>query len=187
MRGSGTGLFRRNRKCAAKLIGISYLSAELVFCGVNQKCAHNPNEISAFGSELVFRQVPGKSIQGRRHAQRFGGFGGFSGVAPVDPIRHRVAGIARSPTGLCLAPARRLALRFTACSLAHADSRVRAEPPPTDPAGLLPGLGHPFSSSIGLVGNFWGAGVGQFSRAPKGSGHDARRARIPGALRHSRE
>ncbi len=62
MRRLGSGLFRRWRKCAGKPLGINGLRLELVFCGPQEKCAHNPNEISAFTAELVFREVPGKLV-----------------------------------------------------------------------------------------------------------------------------
>jgi hypothetical protein len=56
---TGTGLSRRQGKCAGKSRGIKEIRAELVFRGADHYCSHNPNEISALGSELVFRDLPG--------------------------------------------------------------------------------------------------------------------------------
>ena len=115
--------------------------------------------------ELVFRQIPGKSAQWRGRAERLGR---RLPVALVDPVGGRVAGIAGSPVGLDLPPARSLAVRLTAGALAVTDSRVRTEPPPTDPTRPLPGIRHarPSSNRFQEV-NFWRARAGQSWRAPK--------------------
>ena len=101
MRRLRTGLSRRGGKCAGKRLGISRIRFGLVFRGLDEKCAHNRNEISALAGELVFRQVPGKSVQGWGRAERFGvgvlvalleaigdGVGGIAGDLPLaDPGR----------------------------------------------------------------------------------------------------
>ena len=98
--------------------------------------------------------------------------------ALLDPVGGGVAEVPAAPTGLRLLAAFCLALRTTAGALAIADSRIRAEPPPTDPARSLPGIGHarssaPFpecgNSATDGLGHFWQAEVGRSSRAPKPS------------------
>ena len=164
---AGSGLFRRMGKCAGKPRGINQIGPELVFRGTQQKCTHNPNEISSFASELVFRQVPGKFVQRRGYAERFGRWRRLRRVALIDSIGGGVARVSGAPTGLRFLAAGGLALRLTAGSLAVADSRVRSEPPPADPAGFLPGIGHSPSSSAVQMAHFWRAWVGRSSRAPK--------------------
>ena len=144
MRRRGSGLFRRVGKCAGKPRAINWIRPELVFRRAQQKCAQNPNKISALASELVFRKVPGKSVQRRWRAERFGG---LILVALGDSMGGRVAGVAGAPTGLRLLAAGSLAVRFTASALAVADSHVWPEPPSADPARSLPGIGHARSSS----------------------------------------
>ena len=70
----GTGLLPKRGKCAGNCFGISDIRADLVFRGADDQCSHNANEISALRAELVFRDVPGKLVQRRGQAQRFGGF-----------------------------------------------------------------------------------------------------------------
>lgn len=152
MRGFWTGLFRRGGKCAGKPFRISEIRLELVFRGLDEKCAHNGNEISALAGELVFRHVPGKLVQRRRRTERFG-VGVL--VALLDPIGGGVSGIAGAPTGLGFLAPGRLAVRLAASVLAVADSVIRLEPPAADPAGPLAGIGHAGSSSAGWVGQFW--------------------------------
>lgn len=142
---AGTGLFRRSGKCARNPRRISYIRPELVFRGPKKKSAHNPNEISTFGSELVFRQIPGKLVQRRRHAQRFGGRIGSHG-ALLDAVGGCVLRVPRAPARLRLATPPRLALGCGAGALPRADSRIRPKPPPADGARSLPGLGHGSSS-----------------------------------------
>ena len=166
MRRLGSGLFRRRGKCAGIHRGINDLRLQLVFRGPQEKCANNPNEISAFATELVFREVPGKLVQRGRDTQRFGVFGGVRPMALVDPVGDSVTGVAGSPTGLGFLAAGLLAVRPIAGSLTLADSRVRTEPPPADPARFLPGFGHARPWSPGWVGQFCRAGVGRFSQAP---------------------
>ena len=161
MREAGTGPFRRSGKCAENLRGISYIRAELVFRGAEEKSAHNPNEISAFSPKLVFRQIPGKLVQRRRQAQRFGGRIGAQ-CPLLDAIGRCVVRVPRAPVRLRFAAARRLALLRAAGALPHANSRVRPKPPPADGARSLPGLGHgssspcsaPRSDQIGVAQRF---------------------------------
>ena len=103
-----------------------------------------PMKSAPCASELVFREVPGKSVQRRGRADRFGG---LILVALGDSMGGRVAGVAGAPTGLRLLAASFLAVRFTASALAVADSHVWPEPPSADPARSLPGIGHARSSS----------------------------------------
>lgn len=168
MRRLRTGLSRRGGKCAGKRLGISRIRFGLVFRGLDEKCTHNRNEISALAGELVFRQVPGKSVQGWGRAERFG-VGVL--VALLEAIGDGVGGIAGAPTGLGFLAPGLLAVRLAAGVLAVADSVIRLEPPAADPAGPLAGIGHAGPSSAGWVGQFWRVGVGQFSRAPKRYGH----------------
>ena len=142
---AGTGLFRRSGKCARNPRGISYIRAELVFRSAEEKSAHNPNEISAFSPELVFRQIPGKLVQRRWQAQRFGGRIGAQ-CPLLDAIGRCVVRVPSAPVRLRFAAARRLALRRGAGALPRADSRVRPKPPPADGARSFPGLGHGSSS-----------------------------------------
>ena len=138
---------------------ISKIRLELVFRRAEEECAQNCNEISALAFELVFREIPGKSVQGRGRAE---GLGGFFQVTLDDPTGGCVAGVTGAPTGLCLPPASFLAVRFTTGTLAIAHSHVRSEPPPADPARSLPGIRHARSSSPSPTVNFWGVRVGQF-------------------------
>ena len=71
----------------------------------------------------------------------------------INTVGGPVAGVVVTPTGLCFLPARGLAFRLGAGSLALAYSRVRQKPLPADPAGFLPGFGHGCQSSSGFV---WG-------------------------------
>lgn len=152
MHGFRTGLFRRVAKCAGKLIGISQIRLELVFRGLQEKCARNRNEINALAGELVFREVPGKSVQRRRRAERFG-LGVL--VALFDAIGGGVGRITGTPTGLCFLAPGVLAVCLVAGVLPVADSVIRLEPPAADPAWPLPGIGHAGSSSADWVGQFW--------------------------------
>jgi hypothetical protein len=93
---AGTGLFRQSGKCAGNPRRISYIRPELVFRGPKQESAHNANEISTFRSELVFRQIPGKLVQRRRHAQQFGGRISAYG-ALLDAIAGRILRVPRAP------------------------------------------------------------------------------------------
>ena len=142
---AGTGLFRPSGKCAGNLPEISYIHAELVFRGAEEESAHNTNEISTFGSELVFRQIPGKLVQRRWQAQRFGRRIGTQ-CPLLDTVGGCVVRVPHAPARLRLATPPRLALRCGAGALPRADSRVRPKPPPADGARSLPGLGHGSSS-----------------------------------------
>lgn len=152
MHGLGTGLFRPGGNCGGKPFRISQIRPELVFRGLQEKYAHNRNEINALTLELVFRQVPGKSGQG------WGSTEWFSVrvlVALLDAIGSGVAGIAGAPTGLCLLAPGFLAVRLAAGVLAVAYSVIRLEPPAADPAWPLAGIGHAGPSSLVWVGQFW--------------------------------
>ena len=176
-----TGLSRQKGKCVGKSRQINPISLELVFRGPNEECSHNPNEISSLGSELIFRQIPGKLVQGCRHAQWFWRGRGLRRTL-LDPVAGCVIRAPAAPTRLGLLPTRPLAFRLAAGMLPLAYPRVRPEPPAADPARSLPGLWHgdaswsprfaasgPGFRSEGL-GHFWKVWVGHFSRAPKPKG-----------------
>ena len=91
-------------------------------------------------AELVFRDVPGKLVQRRGQAQWFGGFGLLRTL--VDSPCDGVAGVAITPVCLGFLTSRRLAVGIPAGALAASHSRVGPEPPATDGARSLPGLGH---------------------------------------------
>jgi hypothetical protein len=143
----GSGLLCWGGGVAGNPFPVNGIAGGLVFRGVEEECTHNPNKISAFAAELVFREIPGESAQGCGDAERFGRRGRVRGIALVNSAGGRVAGVALAPTGLRFLPARGLAFRLTASSLALADSGVQIEPPPADPAGFLPGFGHEPSSA----------------------------------------
>ncbi len=145
MREVGTGLLRGKGKCAGNCRGISEIRADLVFRGAEDQCSKNPNEIRALRAELVFREAPGKLIEWRRHSQRFRSL--RLRRALVNPPRYEIAGIPIAPVRLGLLPARRLTFRFPARPLTGSHSGVRPEPPATDRARSLPGLGHRDDSS----------------------------------------
>lgn len=100
--------------------------------------------------------------------------------ALVNPPGDGIARVPAPPTGLRLLPACGLAFRHPAGMLAVPYSRVRPEPTAADRARSLPGLWHGDASwspcggtncprlRSGCLGHFWKAGVGKFSRAPKG-------------------
>jgi hypothetical protein len=140
MREAGTGLLRKQGKCAGNCRGINQIRAELVFRRADDQCSHNANEISALRAELVFRDVPGKLVQWRRHSQRLRSLP--LRRALVNPPCDAIAGVATAPGLLCLLTACALAFRFPAGSLSASHSRVRPEPPATNRARSLPGLGH---------------------------------------------
>ena len=106
-------------------------------------------------------------MQRRRNAEWFRIFGDVRPVALVDAVGGGVAGVAAAPTGLGLLATGFLAVGVTAGALTWADSRVRTEPPPADPARFLPGFGHARPWSPGWVGQFWRVGAGRFWQAPK--------------------
>ena len=141
MREVGTGLLRRKRKYAWNCCGISEIRADLVFRGADDECSHNANEISSLWAELVFRDVPGKLVEWWGQSQRFRCFG-VRRRAPVDSPCDGVAGVAITPACLGLLTARGLAVGIPAGALATSHSRVGPEPPATDCARSLPGLGH---------------------------------------------
>ena len=140
MREVGTGLLRKRRKCAGNCFGISEIRADLVFRDADDQCSHNTNEISALRAELVFRDLPGKLVEWSWQSKRFRGFGLHR--APVDSPCDGVAGVAITPACLGLLTARGLAVGIPAGALATSHSRVGPEPPATDCARSLPGLGH---------------------------------------------
>ncbi len=129
---AGTGLSRRQGKCAGKSRWINQIRPELVFRGSDHQCSHNPNEISSLRSELVFRKVPGKLVQGRGKSQWFCRWFNL-GRPLINPVGDGVARVPAPPTGLGLLPPRRLTLRFTAGVVAASYSRVRPEPPSSGP------------------------------------------------------
>ena len=152
MHGFRTGLFRRGGKCAGKPFPFSEIGLELVFHRLEEKSAHNRNEINALAWELVFRQVPGKLVQRRGSTERLGV---RVLVALLNAIGGGIARIAGTPTGLCFLSPGLLAVRLAAGVLAVADPVIWLEPPAADPAGPLVGIGHAGPSSSALVGQFW--------------------------------
>jgi hypothetical protein len=145
MREAGTGLLRGKGKCAGNSRGISEIRADLVFRCAEDQCSQKPNEIRGLHTELVFREAPGKLVEWRGHAQRFRSL--RLRRALVNPPRNAIAGIPIAPVRLGPLTARRLTFRIPAGSLTGAHSRVRPEPPATDCARSLPGLGHRDDSS----------------------------------------
>jgi hypothetical protein len=138
---SGTGLYRRTRKCPGKPRRITTIHAELVFRGAYQKCAHTTNEISALSSELVFRDIPWQLIQRRRQAQRLPRRIGLTG-ALLDAVCSPVLWIPPAPICLCFSPPLLLAVRLATRALPLTYTRVRPKPSPTNGARSLPGLWH---------------------------------------------
>ena len=109
--------------------------------------------------ELVFREVPGKLVQGSGQSQRFRIFP--LRRALVNTPRDGITGVAIAPVCLGLLPSRRLTVGISTGPLPGSHARVRPEPPATDRARSLPGLGHrddPSSSSrllaLGISGQF---------------------------------
>ena len=140
MREVGTGLLRKRGMCAGNCFRISAIRADPVFRGADDQCSHNTNEISALRTEPVFRDVPGKLVERRWQSKRFRGFG-LRG-APVDSPGDGVAGVSITPVCLGFLTSRRLAFGIPAGALPTSHSRVGPEPPATDSARSLPGLGH---------------------------------------------
>lgn len=140
MRRAGTGLFPQRGKSAGKPCWIKRIRPHLVFRDTQDECPHNAKEISALRAELVFRELPGKSRQRRRQAQRLRRLG--LGLAPVQSPAEGVVRIATPPVGLRLPPPRRLTFRPMAGSLAGAYTWIGTEPPAADGARFLAGLGH---------------------------------------------
>lgn len=99
-----------------------------------------PNKTGTLDAELVLREIPGKSIQRRRHL----GWIGISGrVALHDPPSCEVAGVAPPPVGLSRCAPLSLTLSVRARALAIAYARVRTKPSSTETAGALATpLGH---------------------------------------------
>ena len=126
--------------CAGNYRGINNLSHELVLRGPQQKCPHNPNEISTFRPELVLRDVPGKSTQRLRQSQRFRH--SLPRGPALYPASDEVIRIVRTPRGLGLFAARRLAFWLPTSPLSHSHSCVGPEPAPTDCTGSLSSLRH---------------------------------------------
>jgi hypothetical protein len=126
--------------CAENCFGISEIRADPVFRGADDQCSHNANEISALQTELVFRDLPGKLVERRGQSKRFRGFG--LRRALVDSPCDGVAGVPITPVCPGFLAARRLAVGIPAGALAASHSRVGPEPPATDGARSLPGLGH---------------------------------------------
>ena len=136
-----TGLFRRNGKCAGKPHRMSDIRPELVFRGTQEDSTQNHNEIGAFSPELIFRQIPGKLVQRRRHSQRFGRRIGCD-RALLDPVSGGVLRVPDAPVRLRLTAPRCLTFWLAAGPLSRSDSRVRSKPPPANRARSLPGLWH---------------------------------------------
>ncbi len=141
MREVGTGLSRKQGKCTGNWCGISEIRADLIFRGANDQCSHNTNEICALRAELVFRDVPGKLVERRGQPQWFRRIG-LCRRAPVDAPCDRITGVLITPVCLGLLTPRRLAVGIAAGSLPTSHSRIWPEPPATDGARSLPGLGH---------------------------------------------
>src|SRR5215831_2337118 len=121
------------------------MQPDLVFRRTHYECAHNPKEISGFAAELVFRHVPGKSVQWRRHTQRLRR--PFLRAALLETIAGGIVPVLGPPLSLRFLPPRRLAFRLTARLLTRADPRIGTEPAAADQAGSLPEGGHRDPSS----------------------------------------
>ena len=67
----------------------------------------------------------------------------------INAVGGGVAWVIGAPVCLGFLSAGGLAFGLSAAALAVADARIRIEPPKTDPAGALPGLGHSPSSACG--------------------------------------
>ena len=168
------GLRRFGGKWAGNSRPINTIGPELGLRRLQQSLAHNSNKICALDPELGLRDVPGKPAQRRGEFQR------FRTVPPrplLDPTGDEVVGMPLPPFLLLLPAPRALAIRLAAGPLAGTDAGIGTKPAAADRTGSLAGVRHgdpmitpPSRSpirSIGRVGPFWQAGVGQFSRAPK--------------------
>jgi hypothetical protein len=111
-------------------------------------------------AELVFREIPGKLIERRGQTQWFRGL--RLRRALVNPPRDRIAGIPLAPVGLRLLTARRLAVRLPARLLPASYAWVRPEPPATDGAWSLLGLGHRDEPMVLITKLPTGRAEGQF-------------------------
>ena len=170
MREVGTGLLRERGKCTGNCFGISEIRTDLVFRGADDQCSHNANEISALRAELVFRDVPGKLVQWRGQSKRFGGFG--LRRALVESPCDGVAGVSITPVCLGLLTARGLAVGIAAGALTASHSRVGPEPPATDSARSLPGLGH--RDDLSSSSRPFGKGAHSFLGSPISPGNRSR-------------
>ena len=140
-----------------------------------------PMKSAPCGPNWSFATSQGKLVEGRWQSQRFGWFGVRRRALVHSPC-DGIAGVLITPVCLGLLTARRLTLRTFAGSLPASHSRIRPEPPATDGARSLPGLGHRdvlssssrvfarpqvYGISSESLGHFWRAEVGQFWKAPK--------------------
>ena len=85
----------------------------------------------------------------------------------IEAVGGGVAWVIGAPGCLGLLPAGGLAFGISTASLAVADARIRIEPPKTDPAGALPGLGNARSTVCLTNRQVLLSRGGNFSLAPK--------------------
>ena len=119
--------------------GINELHAPLVLRALHEDSTHNPKEMSALRAELVLRDVPGKSVQGRR------GCGGVGprrtrGGSSQNPSSGEVVRLSPTPACLGLLAPDLLTRRRGTSPLAITYPRVRVKPLTTDPTRAR--LGH---------------------------------------------
>jgi hypothetical protein len=86
------------------------------------------------------REIPGKSAQGRRQAQRFRWSIGFPAIQ--NPARDEIVRISVPPPFLLLFSASGLTIRISASSLTGTNSWIRTEPTAANAAGFLSGIWH---------------------------------------------
>lgn len=130
----------RAQESARLLRRIEHLRGDLGLRVGEQDSAENPKEIRPLHAELVLRQVPGKSPERRRHAQRLD-----VALAPgafENPARRKVVGVTCPPGRLCPPSPLGLALRPRASALAIAHPRIATKPSPTDRTGPSPPRAH---------------------------------------------
>jgi len=106
----------------------------------NQESAQKPNEISALHPELGLRDVPGKSVQGRRQPERFGGAIFLATIQ--DPAGPEIVGITRPPALLLLPATGGLTVRIGASSLTGSHSRMGTKPTTANTAWSFSGIWH---------------------------------------------
>ena len=109
------------------------------------KWAGNSRWIKKIRPDLVFRDIPRKWVQWRRQAQRLRRLG--LRRTPVYAPDNGIVPVAATPTRLRFPPARGLTLRLATGPLPVSYSRLWPEPPATDSAWSLSGLGHRDDSS----------------------------------------
>jgi hypothetical protein len=134
------------------LRSIRHLRTHRVLRGTQEDFAEDPKKIRPLRPELVLRDVPGKSVQRRRHAQRWR-WGRRRWRHLRRPLlqtpRREVLRVASTPRRLRLLPASVLALRLRAHLLPVSQTGMRLEPATADPTRALPR--HPASVALALA------------------------------------